>query len=128
MVKMNKKFFLFRYLFLIFLLSTLILILLAGCSNNGTDLPKISNYNVIFTVLDESSQPIGGAEFTLDETTETTDSEGIVAYTKPDGTYNYTVSADNYNSKSDTVTVDGNDISQSVSLNMIEYDITFTVT
>ena len=125
---MNKKFFLFRYLFLIFLLSTLILILLAGCSNNGTDLPKISNYNVIFTVLDESSQPIGGAEFTLDETTETTDSEGIVAYTKPDGTYNYTVSADNYNSKSDTVTVDGNDISQSVSLNMIEYDITFTVT
>jgi len=76
---MNKKS-LFRYLFLILLLSTLIF--LAGCSNNKTDLPKMLNYNVIFTVLDESNLPVMGTEITLSETTKTTDNQCKANFSK----------------------------------------------
>lgn len=53
---------------MILLLSTLIL--LGGYSNNGTDLPRISNYNVIFTVLNENSLILMGTKFTLGEITK----------------------------------------------------------
>jgi len=128
---MLKNNYLIKIIFIIILITMLILI--TGCSNNEGGLPQVSNYNVNYTVLDESDVPIEGAIVTLDGASKTTDSNGVVTFSASNRTYNYLVTADGYDDKTDTVIVDGNDTKVNITLvaqnpAVEEYTITFTVT
>lgn len=82
----------------------------------------------IFAV-DKNSNPIEGATVTLDGITVNTDASGDAIYNRmPAGTYNYTVSKDGYiASGTKTLEVNTADIIELVSLQLVEYSITFNV-
>ena len=74
-------------------------------------------YDVTFTVKDESDNPISGAEITLDSSSQITNIEGVAVFSKPNGTYNYTVSHGDYEEKSNTVAVNDANTTVDVTLN-----------
>src|SRR6056297_2706735 len=124
---MLKNNYLIKIIFIIILITLSILI--TGCSNNEGGLSQVSNYNVNFSVLDESDDPIEGATVTLVGSSKTTDSNGVVTFSKPDGSYDYNVTFTGYESVYDTAIVDGNDVSIDVPMTILitTYNITFTI-
>src|SRR6056297_2143567 len=124
---MLKNNYLIKIIFIIILITMLILI--TGCSNNEGGLSQVSNYNVNFSVLDESDDPIEGAEVTLDGTSKTTDSNGVITFSKPDGDYDYNVTYTGYDTIYDTANVNGSDISIDVPMIKLvtKYNINFIV-
>ena len=90
----------------VLIVSTIMMI--TGCSNNDlANIPNVSDYNLSLSVLDESDNPIKGATVTLDGTSKTSDSNGIVTFSKPDGSYDYNVTYTGYDTIYDTILVDG---------------------
>src|SRR6056297_1463045 len=119
-------------LFKIILITVLITssILITGCSNNElAKIPNVSDYNLSLSVLDESDNPIKGATVTLDGTSKTTDSNGLVTFSKPDGSYDYNVTYTGYDTIYDTILVGGNDVSIDVPMTQLitTYNINFTI-
>ncbi len=102
------------------------LIFITGCSNG---IPTVKGFEVFFTVLDENNIPIENAVTTLDGKSKVTDSDGIAIFTKLDGTYDYNISANNYESKEGLVVVSGDNVSVNINLNQLTtgYSITFFV-
>jgi len=123
---MLKNNYLTKIIFIIILITMLILI--TGCSNNETGIPNVSDYNLSLTVLDESDDPIGGAIVTLDGTSKTTDSNGVVTFSKPDGAYDYNVTVTGYDTLENTAIIDGNNLNIEVNLSMPKYNINYTIT
>ncbi|MGM0445539.1 MAG: carboxypeptidase-like regulatory domain-containing protein [Bacillota bacterium] len=125
---MLKKIFSIKFILVLILLTSLILV--SGCSNNENGLIDTASYNVIFSVTDESDTPLKEAEITLEETTKTTDSSGIANFKKPDGSYDYNIIAAGYDTLYDTAIVDGEDVSLDVPLiiSIASYNINFSIT
>jgi len=125
---MLKNNYLTKIIFIIILITMLILI--TGCSNNEGGLSQVSNYNVNFSVLDESDDPIEGATVTLDGSSKTTDSNGVVTFNKPDGSYDYNVIATGYDPLDGTAIVNGEDVSlnESLSISINTYNVVFSIT
>ena len=112
----------------VLIVSTIMMI--TGCSNNElANIPNVSDYNLSLSVLDESDNPIKGATVTLDGTSKTSDSNGIVTFSKPDGSYDYNVTYTGYDTIYDTILVDGNDVSIDLSMTQLitTYNINFTI-
>ncbi len=127
---MSKNNYLVTIIFVIVLIISSLLI--TGCSNNVTELLNTAKYSVNYTVLDESDVPIEGALVSLDGSSKTTDSNGVVTFSITNGTYSYLVSADGYNTYNDTVIVDGANTTVNLNLEtqsspIEQYNITFTV-
>ena len=86
-------------------------------------------YTVTFNVTDaNSTDPISGAEITIDGSNLTTDGSGQASIDLPDDTYSYTVTASGYQGESANITVSGADVTENVQLTPIEYTVTFNVT
>src|SRR6056297_1283090 len=125
---MLKNNYLIKIIFIIILITLSILI--TGCSNNEGGLSQVSNYNVNFSVLDESDDPIEGATVTLDGSSKTTDSNGVVTFNKPDGSYDYNVIATGYDPLDGTAIVNGEDVSlnESLSISINTYNVVLSIT
>ncbi|MBS3811924.1 MAG: carboxypeptidase regulatory-like domain-containing protein, partial [Halanaerobiales bacterium] len=96
---------------------------LAACSNDTAtedDTPTVTEYAVNFTVVDEEDAAVQGAEVTLNGTTKTTDSSGVVSFDKVDGTYSFTVTADDFENAAGDVTVDGAEVSVDVTMEAVD--------
>ena len=77
----------------------------------------LSKYTITFSVTDESSGAIEGADISLrDEVLATTNTDGTATIDTTDGTYEYTVSKSGYNSETGSVTIDGSDVKEEVML------------
>ncbi|MGE0077819.1 MAG: LamG-like jellyroll fold domain-containing protein [Bacteroidales bacterium] len=76
---------------------------------------EVITYSITFTVTGNGSS-IAGASITISNKTLTTDNNGTVLVELPNGTYDYSVSADNYQSVSESVTVNGADTNIPVTL------------
>ena len=127
---MKKNSYIVKSIFVIILITSSLLI--SGCSNNVPKLINSSNYDVNYTVLDESDVPIGGALVSLDGSSKTTDTNGVVTFSIPNGTYSYLVTADGYNTYNETVIVNGANTTVNLTLEtqsspVEQYNITFTV-
>jgi gliding motility-associated-like protein len=102
---------------------------------NGEDVEETVNmvpeteptYTITITVVDENGDPIEGATVTINGVTYTTDENGQVTVTLPDGTYNYTVVADGYHNNGGTITVDGEDVDETITMITETHTITITV-
>lgn len=125
---MSKKNYLFKSIFVIILLTTLSMFP-GGCSN----LPEVSSYNVIITVMDESDVPLEGAVITMEGASKTTNNEGVATFSKPDGSYDYNIIAKGYVSVYSTAVVNGDNEIIFLTLNQLleehnnEYNIHFIV-
>ena len=96
------------------------------------DVTNNIKYSVTFNVYNDSDQPIQNATVTLgDLTPETTDEFGSVTFTGvEDGTISYTVEATGYTTKNAQITVDGNNVTQTLTMvpeSATTYTITFVV-
>ena len=78
----------------------------AAC-DNGSVTDEVSEYDVNFTVKNESGDAIADATIEMDGKTETTTDKGTAQFTVKDGEYDYTVTAENYQEKTGKVTVNG---------------------
>ena len=75
----------------------------------------VQTYTVTFNVMDESDESaIDGAEVTIDSESKTTFSDGVVEFNLANGSYDYTVTADNYEDASGSITVDGQALTENV--------------
>ena len=85
-------------------------------------------YTVSFTIIDELTElPIEGATISISEQTLTTSATGTATINLPSYTYNYTVSAESYLSKNNTLTVSGADADVEESLTPV-FTVTFSIT
>jgi len=75
---------------------------------------EVQTYTVTFNVMDESENPIDGAEVTVGSQTATTFGDGAVEFDLANGSYDYTVTADDYEDESGSVTVDGEAVTENV--------------
>ncbi|ACL69181.1 carboxypeptidase regulatory-like domain-containing protein [Halothermothrix orenii] len=93
------------------------LLVLAGCSKDANDVNSAVKHTLTVTVTDEATQAaIEGATVTVDEASKTTDANGVAQFELTDGTYDITVTAEGYESKSGSVTIDGKDSTLDVTL------------
>lgn len=127
---MTKKLSVLKLGILLVLLSSILLF--TGCSNNENNLPEVSNYDLSFIVLDQNDDPIEGTIVILGQEQKTTDSNGIVIFSKSEGSYTYTIEADGYDKISDTLIVDSNETSGETitiekPLTLSIYNIVFTI-
>jgi hypothetical protein len=86
-------------------------------------------YYVDFTVTDENSDPIEGAEVIIEDSTIVTNASGFASIELADGTYNYTIVKDGYNTIDDSFTVNGAniEINETMIIPQTTYNVTFTV-
>ncbi|HPD96391.1 MAG TPA: C25 family cysteine peptidase [Tenuifilaceae bacterium] len=75
----------------------------------------VTKYNVMATILGKEN-PVANAVVTVNNLPQITDASGNAYFELPNGTFNYSVTAENYNSSSGTVTVDGQNLSFDVNL------------
>ncbi|MFA5648773.1 MAG: T9SS type A sorting domain-containing protein, partial [Bacteroidales bacterium] len=73
------------------------------------------NYTVTFNVI-SNSEPLEGVTIRIDEQTLTTNIEGIATIELENGVYPYSVTASNYVTSEGSITVDGADVNEGVSL------------
>lgn len=76
-------------------------------------------YDVTFTVTD-GTDPVPGAEVALFGNAETTNLEGVVVLSAPNGTWNYSVSNQGYVPADGSVTIADNSITENVILEVFE--------
>ena len=97
--------------------------------NISLNLALVPNeYTVSFTIIDELTElPIEGATISISEQTLTTSATGTATINLPSYTYNYTVSAESYLSKNNTLTVSGADADVEESLTPV-FTVTFSIT
>lgn len=81
-------------------------------------LTALPEYTVTFTVIDEDSNPVEGAAITIEQMEEATDADGIATFSLVDGDYGYLVSLDGYEPATGTLTVDGADTSEDVTITL----------
>ncbi|MGM0445534.1 MAG: GLUG motif-containing protein [Bacillota bacterium] len=104
------------------------LILVTGCSNDKTGLSNItSNYDVNFSIVDENEDPIEGVLVTLDGKEKSTDKNGIVSFSKLNGTYHYSIAATGYEAISDKAIVSDDNLSINIKLDIL-YNVNFNIT
>ena len=82
-----------------------------------------SSYDVTFTVVDENTNPVSGAEITVDGYSAiTTDASGQATISLYDDTYNFDVVATGYENYSSSFTVNGANEDVDVSLSPLSID------
>jgi len=83
-------------------------------------------YTVTFTVKNIANAPIAGASIAINNTTLTTNAQGIATINLVDGTYSYTVSKTGYNTITDQLVVNGANLPVNVILTGVEDAISNT--
>ena len=78
-------------------------------------------YELTFNVTDEGGNPINGAFVVIGSNFYSTDASGQVTVNAVNGTYFYTVTKADYEMLSDTVTVDGADVTENVTLRLVYF-------
>ncbi|MGC9343792.1 MAG: carboxypeptidase regulatory-like domain-containing protein, partial [Bacteroidales bacterium] len=86
-----------------------------------------TTYLLSFSVSDEDSNPVEGADIAINGTTLTTDVAGETSIEVVNGNYPYTVSKTGYNDESATAVVSGAAITETVSLSLETFAVNFTV-
>ncbi len=88
-------------------------------------IPMVVFHNITFEVNDADGEPITDAIITLDgETFE----PGIYTFARTNGVYEYMVEREDYEPKTGTIAVAGEDVTEVVTLEMTEiFEVTFTV-
>lgn len=87
-------------------------------------------YSVTFNITNEAGNPVDGALVNLAGYGNlTTNSSGQVQFTNvvSESDISYTVSLEGYNTNSGTITVADQDVSKSVELSLVKYNVNFTV-
>ncbi|MFP4447823.1 MAG: InlB B-repeat-containing protein [Bacteroidales bacterium] len=84
-------------------------------------------YTATFNVTDTNSDAIEGAEININNNTLVTDADGEASIDLPDGTYNYSVIADGYETIEGSTEVSGEDITESIEMTEA-YSVAFNVT
>lgn len=88
----------------------------------GFELTPPPTYTVTLTVVggDDGATPIEGATVTINNDEQTTDTDGVVAFSDLlNGTYAYTATMDNYYNATGSIVVDGADVEESIVLTPI---------
>jgi hypothetical protein len=92
-------------------------------------IPEGFGFAVTFMVTDEVSTPLAGAEVVLGGDVAVTNALGEAVFTRPNGTYSYTVTKYGYTTATGSVTVAGGPVTEPVVLTYLpHYDVTFVVT
>ncbi len=76
---------------------------------------ELSGANVTFNVTGDG-EPLEGAMVTIDNNTHTTDADGTISVFLGEGIYSYEVTAENYSTVNESVTVENEDVTIDVSL------------
>ncbi|PLX19958.1 MAG: hypothetical protein C0599_09945 [Salinivirgaceae bacterium] len=86
-------------------------------------------YYVDFTVTDENSDPIEGAEVTIEDSTIVTNASGFASIELADGTYNYEIVKEGYDTINNSFTVNSAniEINETMIMPQTTFDVTFTV-
>jgi len=88
----------------------------------------VPGYSITFNVTD-GTNPIAGAVVSIDNKDVSTDALGVAVYSEmTDGTYNYTVTASGYEDVTSSIEVSGADITKDITMSLLSYTISFTVT
>jgi uncharacterized membrane protein len=88
---------------------------------------NVASYAVNFTVLDAGFNPVENALISVNGSELNTDANGQASISLVDGSYNYTVTKENYEQVSASLTVAGSDVEEGVTLTEQTYLITFKV-
>lgn len=84
-------------------------------------------YNVAITVVDGTT-PVEGAIVSFYGIEQTTGSDGIVSFTDiPNGTYDYTVTMEDYDVTTGQIIVDGGNVDETITLNLLTYNVSLTI-
>jgi len=87
-----------------------------------------TTYSITFSVSNENADAIEGAAVSIDgEGEKTTGANGEVAFELVNGDYGYTVNADGYDETTGNITVEGENVTEKVTLIETTYSITFSV-
>lgn len=86
-------------------------------------------YYVDFNISNENSDPIEGADITIGDSTIITNASGFASIELKDGTYNYSVVKDGYETIDDSFIVNGENIiiNETMIIPILTYTVTFTV-
>lgn len=88
----------------------------------------LAPYDVTFYITNPNTgSPVSNATVNVDSQTLTTNSSGLVTTQLDNGYYEYSVSADGYNTFYDNLTVNGTSIVENVFLQPAVYNVSFTV-
>ncbi len=91
----------------------------------------LPEHTVTFNVSDiNTSDPISGAEISIDGENLTTDASGQASISLTNGTFSYSVTATGYENTNGSVTVSGTDVTENVEMTPLppeEYTVTFNV-
>lgn len=90
------------------------------------NIQKIPKYNVTFNVT-YNDLPLENAFVTFNSVTLSTNKQGQVTFSEINGTYNYTVSKDDFLDETGQVTVNGADTSKTVAIQPKMYNLSFHV-
>lgn len=82
---------------------------------DDVSISELTGANVNFNVTGDG-EPLGGAAITIDGETYTTDTDGTASVFVENGTYNYEITATNFSTVNETVTVDNEDVTIDVNL------------
>lgn len=85
-------------------------------------------YTVTFVVKDGDDNPVEGAAVLANGITKTTDASGETSFSLNNGSYPYTVSANDYDGSGGTVVVNSADETENVSISKSVHTLTFAVT
>lgn len=88
---------------------------------------NIPTYPVTFTLQNQNDEPVEEANIYIYNNDYQTDGDGEVEIQLPDGEYDYTISADSYETISDQITVNGEALTIDTALNLVEYQVRFKV-
>ncbi|MFW6145393.1 MAG: T9SS type A sorting domain-containing protein, partial [bacterium] len=80
-------------------------------------------YTVTFSVTDEEDTPVESATIDIDGETLTTDDNGEATLDTVNGEYDYTVTAEGYEDAEGNVEIDGDDLTEEVSLTAVSTSI-----
>ena len=99
-----------------------------GADTNTAITMKYILYNVEFTVKGKDSALVSGALIVIDDTQITTNEEGVATINLPNGSYEYTVTADDYDLYSGQIIVSNANLQEEVQLQEKTYLVTIVVT
>ncbi|HSV77344.1 MAG TPA: T9SS type A sorting domain-containing protein [Bacteroidales bacterium] len=90
----------------------------------GLSLPVVVFYNVTFVVRDQDNANVAGATVSINGVAQ---QPGVYVVALPNGTHQFTISRDGYQSASGQVVVSGADRTVNVTLTQIRHEVTFRV-
>ena len=83
-----------------------------------------STYSLTFSTSNENDDPLEGATVNIDGiSNQTTDNNGEAVFDLPNGSYDYTITAEGYEDATGDVKIEGSDITENVTLSSVSTNI-----